>query len=153
VLEELAPQHDLPGLVLQYRQLTKLKGTYVDALPALVLPRDGRLHTSFGQTVAATGPACRRRTRTCRTSRSARRSAATCGARSSRGPGWKLVSADYSQIELRIMAHLSRDQALVDAFSRGEDVHAGTAQRVFGLPRARSRAPSSARWRRSSTSA
>ena len=133
VLEELAPQHDLPGLVLQYRQLTKLKGTYVDALPALVLPRDGRLHTSFGQTVAATGrlsssdPNLQNIPFRTPLGRDVRRAFIA-------RPGWKLVSADYSQVELRIMAHLSRDQALVDAFSRGEDVHARTAQRVFGLP-------------------
>jgi DNA polymerase-1 len=133
VLEELAVQHDLPGLVLQYRQLTKLKGTYVDALPALVLPRDGRLHTSFGQAVAATGrlsssdPNLQNIPFRTPLGRDVRRAFVA-------RPGWRLISADYSQIELRIMAHLSRDPALVDAFARGEDVHARTAERVFGLP-------------------
>ncbi len=132
VLEELALQHDLPGLVLQYRQLTKLKGTYVDALPALVLERDGRLHTSFHQTVAATGrlsssdPNLQNIPFRTPLGREVRRAFIA-------RPGWLLVSADYSQVELRIMAHLSRDPALVEAFARGEDVHARTAQRVFGL--------------------
>ncbi|MEP7028929.1 MAG: DNA polymerase I, partial [Candidatus Eisenbacteria bacterium] len=133
VLEELATRHDLPRLVLQYRQLTKLKSTYVDALPALVLPRDGRLHTSFHQTVAATGrlsssdPNLQNIPFRTPLGREVRRAFVA-------RPGWKLVSADYSQVELRLMAHLSRDPALVDAFARGEDVHARTAQRVFGLP-------------------
>ena len=133
VLEELALQHDLPRLVLLYRQLTKLKGTYVDALPLLVLPRDGRLHTSFGQTVAATGrlsssdPNLQNIPFRTPLGREVRRAFVA-------RPGWKLVSADYSQIELRLMAHMSRDPALVEAFARGEDVHARTAQRVFGVP-------------------
>ena len=133
VLEDLATQHDLPGLVLTYRQLTKLKGTYVDALPTMVLPRDGRLHTSFGQAVAATGrlsssdPNLQNIPFRTPLGRDVRRAFVA-------RPGWKLISADYSQIELRIMAHLSRDPALVDAFARGEDVHARTAQRVFNLP-------------------
>jgi DNA polymerase-1 len=133
VLEELAERHDLPRLVLQYRQLTKLKSTYVDALPAMVLPRDGRLHTSFGQTVAATGrlsssdPNLQNIPFRTPLGREVRRAFVA-------RPGWKLVSADYSQVELRLMAHLSRDPALVEAFERGEDVHARTAQRVFGLP-------------------
>jgi len=133
VLEELAERHDLPRLVLQYRQLTKLKSTYVDALPLMVLPRDGRLHTSFGQTVAATGrlsssdPNLQNIPFRTPLGREVRRAFVA-------RPGWKLVSADYSQVELRLMAHLSRDPALVEAFERGEDVHARTAQRVFGLP-------------------
>lgn len=133
VLEELATRHDLPRLVLLYRQLTKLKSTYVDALPALVLPRDGRLHTSFGQTVAATGrlsssdPNLQNIPFRTALGREVRRAFVA-------RPGWKLVSADYSQVELRLMAHLSRDPALVESFARGEDVHASTAQRVFGIP-------------------
>ena len=115
VLESLADRARVAAPRARYRQLTKLKSTYVDTLPALVVPGDGRVHTSFHQTVAATG-ACRRRIRTCRTSRSARRSGARCGARSWRRKGRKLISADYSQVELRIMAHLSQDAALLAAF-------------------------------------
>jgi DNA polymerase-1 len=132
VLEGMAELHELPGLVLQYRQLTKLKGTYVDALPALVLPRDGRLHTSFHQTVAATGrlsssdPNLQNIPFRTPLGREVRRAFVA-------RPGWRLLSADYSQIELRIMAHLSGDPALVEAFEKGVDVHAATAQRVFGL--------------------
>jgi DNA polymerase-1 len=140
VLEELALQHDLPGLVLQYRQLAKLKGTYVDALPALVLPRDGRLHTSFHQAVASTGrlsssdPNLQNIPFRTPLGRDVRRAFVA-------RPGWKLVSADYSQIELRIMAHLSRDPALVEAFAQGLDVHARTAQRVFGIPEGEKASP------------
>lgn len=132
VLESLAGLHELPRLVLSYRQLTKLKSTYVDALPALVLPRDGRLHTSFHQTVAATGrlsssdPNLQNIPFRTSLGREVRRAFVA-------REGWRLVSADYSQVELRIMAHLSRDPALCEAFARGEDVHAGTARRVFGL--------------------
>jgi DNA polymerase-1 len=133
VLESLAEQHDLPRLVLQYRQLTKLKSTYVDTLPALVLPRDGRLHTSYHQTVAATGrlsssdPNLQNIPFRTPLGREVRRAFVA-------GPGRKMISADYSQVELRIMAHLSQDPELLGAFKNGEDVHARTAERVFGVP-------------------
>ncbi len=133
VLAGLAGMHDLPRLVLDYRQLAKLKSTYVDALPAMVLPRDGRLHTSFGQTIAATGrlsssdPNLQNIPFRTSLGREVRRAFIA-------RPGWRFVSADYSQIELRLMAHFSRDPALVEAFQRGEDVHARTAERVFSLP-------------------
>ncbi len=132
VLEELAEKHDLPRLVLQYRQLSKLKSTYVDALPSLVHPRTGRVHTSFHQTVAATGrlsssdPNLQNIPFRTPLGREVRRAFVP-------RKGWRLVSADYSQIELRIMAHLSGDEALTAAFRAGEDVHASTAARVFGL--------------------
>jgi DNA polymerase-1 len=133
VLESLADRHELPRLVLNFRQLSKLKSTYVDTLPALVLPRDERLHTSFHQTVAATGrlsssdPNLQNIPFRTALGRDVRRAFVA-------GPGRKLVSADYSQVELRIMAHLSQDPALLEAFRNGEDVHARTAQRVFGVP-------------------
>jgi DNA polymerase-1 len=133
VLESLAALHELPRLVLEYRQLAKLKSTYVDTLPALVLPRDGRLHTSYNQTVAATGrlsssdPNLQNIPFRTPLGREVRRAFVA-------RPGWKLLSADYSQIELRLMAHFSRDPELVEAFERGEDVHARTAERVFALP-------------------
>lgn len=131
VLEELALVHDLPRQVLEWRSLQKLKGTYLDALPQLVDPETGRLHTSFNQAVAATGrlsssdPNLQNipiRTAVGREIRSA------FVAR----PGALLISADYSQIELRVLAHLSGDENLTDAFKRGEDIHDRTALSVFG---------------------
>jgi DNA polymerase-1 len=131
VLEELALVHELPGLVLQWRSIQKLKGTYVDALPMLVNPGTGRVHTTFNQAVAATGrlsssdPNLQNipiRTATGREIRAAFVAE----------PGHALISADYSQIELRVLAHLSGDQALIDAFNNGEDIHDRTAERVFG---------------------
>ena len=132
VLEELAPLHELPRLVLLYRQVAKLKSTYVDALPALVHPETGRVHTEFHQTVAATGrlsssnPGLQNIPMRTPLGREVRKAFVA-------RPGWKLVGADYSQIELRIMAHLSGDAALTAAFRQGEDVHARTAQQVFAL--------------------
>jgi DNA polymerase-1 len=131
VLEELALVHELPGLVLKWRSIQKLKGTYVDALPLLVNPATGRVHTTFNQAVAATG----------RLSSSDPNlqniPIRTATGREIRGafvaePGHVLISADYSQIELRVLAHLSGDEALIEAFRRGEDIHDRTAERVFG---------------------
>ena len=132
-LEELAALHPVPAKIVEYRGLAKLKGTYIDALPALVNPATGRLHTSFNQTVAATG----------RLSSSdpnlqnipirtdiGRRIREAFVAR----PGHLLVSADYSQIELRVLAHLSDDPAFLDAFRSGQDIHLRTAAEVFGVP-------------------
>ncbi|MDB4982813.1 MAG: polA1, partial [Myxococcales bacterium] len=131
-LEELAALHPVPAKIVEYRGLAKLKGTYIDALPALVNPYTGRLHTSFNQAVAATG----------RLSSSdpnlqnipirteiGRRIREAFVAR----PGTVLVSADYSQIELRILAHLSEDPAFLDAFRSGQDIHQRTAAEVFGV--------------------
>ena len=133
VLEELAGEYPIAGKVLEYRQLAKLKGTYVDALPSLIDPFSGRLHTTFNQTGAATGrlsssnPNLQNipiRTELGREIRAA------CVPR----PGWKLIVADYSQIELRLLAHMSRDTVLVEAFRNGEDIHTRTAAEVFGIP-------------------
>jgi DNA polymerase-1 len=133
VLEELAGDHEIVRKVLEYRQLTKLKGTYVDALPALIDPQTGRLHTSFNQTGAATGrlsssnPNLQNipiRTELGREIRAAFVPRA----------GWKLIVADYSQIELRLLAHMSRDAVLVEAFRNGEDIHTRTAAEVMGVP-------------------
>ena len=133
VLEELAANHKAPKLVLEYRQLSKLKSTYVDALPALLSRNTGRLHTTFDQTGTATGrlssanPNLQNipiRTELGREIRAAFTAA----------PGNLLVAADYSQIELRLLAHYSQDPLLVEAFRRGDDVHTLTASQVFGIP-------------------
>ena len=131
VLEELALTHDLPRLILEWRALQKLKGTYVDALPELVNPETGRVHTSFNQAVAATGrlsssdPNLQNIPIRTELGREIRR--AFIAER-----GHVLISADYSQIELRVLAHLSEDEALIQAFQDGEDIHDRTADRVFG---------------------
>jgi DNA polymerase-1 len=131
VLEELAGEHEIVGLVLEFRQLTKLKSTYIDALPLLC--RNGRLHTSFNQAVAATGrlsstnPNLQNipiRTEMGRGIRAAFVSA----------PGKVLVAADYSQIELRLLAHYSQDPLLLEAYRTGKDIHTLTAAEVFGVP-------------------
>ncbi|MGA3026662.1 MAG: DNA polymerase I [Bryobacteraceae bacterium] len=130
VLEGLAAEHEIARKVLDYRQLAKLKGTYVDALPALIHPRTGRLHTSFNQIGAATGRLS-----------SSNPNLQNIPIRSELGreiraafvpePGWKLIVADYSQIELRLLAHMSHDPVLVAAFRSGEDIHTRTAAEVF----------------------
>ncbi len=131
VLEELAEAHPLPRKVLDYRQVQKLKSTYVDALPALVHPRTGRIHALLNQTVAATGRISASdpnlQNIPIRTADGRRIRAAFVAE-----PGHLLLSADYSQIELRVLAHLSGDATLIDTFRRGEDVHERTAREVFG---------------------
>ncbi len=132
VLTELAAVHPVPRLVLEYRHLVKLQGTYVEGLRGLIEPRDGRVHTTFHQTVAATG---RLSSSDPNLQNIPVREA--LGRRIRRAfvaePGWVLVAADYSQIELRILAHMAGDEALIEAFRRGEDVHRATAARVFGV--------------------
>jgi DNA polymerase-1 len=131
VLEELALQHDLPRQVLEWRALMKLKGTYIDALPQLVHPGTGRVHTSFNQAVAATGrlsssdPNLQNIPIRTEPGREIRRAFVA-------DPGHLLISADYSQIELRVLAHLSGDESLAAAFLRGDDIHDQTAFKVFG---------------------
>jgi DNA polymerase-1 len=133
VLEGLAADHEVPRLVLEYRQLTKLKSTYVDALPALIRSQSGRVHTTFGQTGTATGRLS-----------SANPNLQNIPIRTELGreiraafiaePGHVLLAADYSQIELRLLAHYSKDKLLVEAFRRGDDIHTLTASQVFGVP-------------------
>jgi DNA polymerase-1 len=133
VLEELAENHPIARMVLDYRQLTKLKSTYVDALPALINPASGRLHTTFGQTGTATGRLS-----------SANPNLQNIPIRTELGrgiraafiaePGHVLLTADYSQIELRLLAHFSHDSLLVEAYRRGDDIHTLTASQVFGVP-------------------
>jgi DNA polymerase I len=131
VLEELAQTHEMPGLVLKWRSIQKLKGTYVDALPALVHPATGRVHTTFNQAVAATGRLSSSdpnlQNIPIRTPLGREIRAAFIAE-----PGFVLISADYSQIELRVLAHLSGDAALTEAFTQGLDIHDRTAERVFG---------------------
>jgi len=132
VLDELALIHDLPKKILEYRELTKVKSTYADALPKLIHPATGRLHTRFDQTGTATGRLSSSNPNLqnipVRTALGREIRAAFAAS-----PGHCLFSADYSQIELRILAHLSEDPVLVDAFRRGEDIHSRTAQEVFGV--------------------
>ncbi|MDB5351704.1 MAG: polymerase [Planctomycetota bacterium] len=135
VLEELAISHPLPRLIIQYRQLEKLKSTYLDALATLA-HEDGRVHTSFNQVVAATGrlsssdPNLQNIPTRTEDGRQIRQ-AFVAGF-----PGWTLLTADYSQIELRILAHYSRDPALVEAFESGHDIHTAVAAGIFGVPEA-----------------
>lgn len=134
VLERLAPLHPLPARIIEHRQLTKLKGTYLDALPELVNPETGKLHTSFSQVTAATGRLSSSdpnlQNIPIRTEEGRRVRKAFVPSE----PGWKLVCCDYSQIELRMLAHYSRDPALVKAFQAGEDIHAAVASDVYGVP-------------------
>jgi DNA polymerase-1 len=133
VLEQLAESYDLPRLVLEYRGIAKLKSTYTDKLPSDIHPRTGRIHTSYHQAVAATGRLS-----------SSDPNLQNIPVRTAEGrrirqafiapPGYKLLAADYSQIELRIMAHLSGDEGLLAAFAKGEDVHRATASEVFNTP-------------------
>jgi len=132
-LTALAKQHELPGYILDYRQLAKLKSTYVDALPAMANPRTGRVHTSYNQAVTATGrlsssdPNLQNIPIRTELGRNIRRAFVA-------PPGYLLLSADYSQVELRIMAHMSGDAVLNEAFRNGEDVHRRTASVLFGVP-------------------
>ncbi|HEY1659378.1 MAG TPA: DNA polymerase I [Candidatus Sulfotelmatobacter sp.] len=133
VLETLAEDHPIARKVLDYRQLTKLKSTYVDALPALIGPATGRVHTTFGQANTATG-------RLSSTNPNLQnipiRTELGRGIRAAfiAEPGNVLLAADYSQIELRLLAHFSRDPLLVEAYRRGDDIHTLTASQVFGVP-------------------
>jgi DNA polymerase-1 len=139
VLEELAVSYEIPRLILEYRQIAKLKSTYVDALPSLINPETGRVHTSFNQTGAATGRLS-----------SSDPNLQNIPVRTDLGrlirsafvpeDGNLLLSADYSQIELRVLAHLSGDAVLTEAFRHNEDVHERTAREVFGPAASENRA-------------
>jgi DNA polymerase-1 len=132
ILEALAPEHEIVRQALEYRQLTKLKGTYVDALPAQIDARTGRLHTSFNQAGAATG---RLSSSNPNLQNIPMRTALGREIRAAFIPreGWKLLVSDYSQIELRLLAHLSDDPLLLEAFRNGEDIHTRTASEVLGV--------------------
>ena len=132
VLENLAVEHELPKLILDYRHFAKMKSTYVDALPQLLHPETKRLHTSLNQTIAETGrlsssnPNLQNIPIRTQLGREIRRAFIAA-------PGHRLVSIDYSQIELRLLAHLSQDPVLIEAFHGGEDIHTRTAMEVFGV--------------------
>jgi len=133
VLTKLSLQNDLPLEILGYRNLSKLKSTYIDALPKLIHPKTGRVHTSYNQTVTATGRLS-----------SSDPNLQNIPIRAEEGSrirqafipekGWTIVSADYSQIELRILAHFSQDETLMEAFHKEEDIHTRTASKIFGVP-------------------
>ncbi|OGP63817.1 MAG: DNA polymerase I [Deltaproteobacteria bacterium RBG_13_53_10] len=133
VLTKLSLQHDLPMEILTYRNLSKLKSTYIDALPRLIHPKTGRVHTSYNQTVTATGrlsssdPNLQNIPVRAEEGNRIRQAFVPDGGR-------RIVSADYSQIELRILAHLSQDETLIEAFERDEDIHTRTASEIFGTP-------------------
>lgn len=132
VLSDLALRYEFPSKILEYRSLAKLRSTYVDALPPLIHPDTGRIHTNFNQSVAATGRLS-----------SSNPNLQNIPIRTDRGreirkafvpaPGFQLLSADYSQIELRVIASISGDEAMIQAFQSGEDIHARTAKELFGL--------------------
>ncbi len=133
VLEELASHgFAVPQLILQHRELHKLKGTYIDALP-LIVGKDGRVHTTFNQAVAATGrlsssdPNLQNIPIRTQTGREIRKAFIA-------DQGWVLLSADYSQVELRILAHISQDESLIETFRRGADIHRATASKMFNIP-------------------
>jgi DNA polymerase-1 len=131
-LEQLALEHDLPRLILDYRHLAKMKSTYIDALPQLVHAPTGRIHTSLNQTITETGrlsssnPNLQNIPIRSDLGRQIRRAFISA-------PGHVMVSADYSQIELRLLAHFTEDPVLIEAFQRGEDIHTRTAMEVFGV--------------------
>jgi DNA polymerase-1 len=132
VLAKLAVKYEMPSLILEYRQLAKLKSTYVDAIPELVNEETGRVHTEFSQSVAATGRLA-----------SSNPNLQNIPIRTERGremrkafvaeDGFKLMSADYSQVELRVIAHIAKDEAMIEAFKNDEDIHARTAKEIFNL--------------------
>jgi len=134
VLESLAEEHEIVSKILEYRQLQKLKSTYADALPGLVRPDTGRVHTTFNQTVAATGRLS-----------SASPNLQNIPVRTEAGrrirrafvprDGYTLIKADYSQIELRVLAHMAQDETLLKAFQDGADIHVETAAEIFGVPK------------------
>ena len=135
ILEELAPEHEIAALILQYRKYTKLKTTYTDALPTLINPVDERIHTTFNQTITATGRLS-----------SSNPNLQNIPVRTEEGDkirnafvpkdreNYQIMSADYSQIELRLLAHISQDKHLIEAFKSGEDIHTLTASKVFDVP-------------------
>ncbi len=141
VLEQLAAEHPLPAKIIEYRQFAKLKNTYVDALPQLIHPHTGRVHASFHQVVAATGRLSSSDPNLQNIPVRALRGREIRSAFLPGEPDWHLLAADYSQIELRVLAHYSQDEALCEAFARDEDIHTLVASQVYGVPLAEVTAP------------
>ena len=133
-MTRLQHKHPIVDQILDYRSLNKLKSTYVDVLPALVNQRDGRIHTSYNQAVAATGRLSSNNPNLQNIPIRTERGREIRKAFIPRNSDYTLLAADYSQIELRIIAHLSKDRAMIEAFNQGLDIHAATASRVFGVP-------------------
>ncbi|MFH0887575.1 MAG: DNA polymerase I, partial [bacterium] len=133
VLEEMAPKYEIAKLLLDYRQLTKLKSTYIDVLPSLVHPKTGRIHTSFNQTITATGRLSSSNPNMQNIPAKGEYGKLIRSAFVPKAKDWSLLSADYSQIELRILAHLSEDPILINAFQNDQDIHKRTASEVFGV--------------------
>ncbi len=134
ILSPLREKHEIIDLIINYRELTKLKSTYVDALPALVNPSTGKLHTTFGQTIAATGRLASNNPNLQNIPIRTDRGKEIRKAFIPRNDDFQILSADYSQIELRIIAAITQDEGMLEAFNRGEDIHASTASKVFGVP-------------------
>jgi DNA polymerase-1 len=133
VLSRLENKHPIVAKILDYRSLTKLKSTYVDALPALINPRDGRLHTNYNQAVAATGRLSSNNPNLQNIPIRTEKGREIRKAFIPRNEDYTLLAADYSQIELRIIAELSRDEAMMEAFITGQDIHTATAAKVYGV--------------------
>jgi len=133
ILVKLIHKHPIVEEILEYRSLTKLKSTYVDALPALVNPRDGRIHTSYNQAVAATGRLSSNNPNLQNIPIRTEKGREIRKAFIPRNSEYTLLAADYSQIELRIIAHLSKDKGMIGAFNEGYDIHTATAAKVYGV--------------------
>jgi len=133
ILQRLSNKHEIIGEILEYRSLTKLKSTYVDALPALVNKRDGRIHTSYNQAVAATGRLSSNNPNLQNIPIRTKKGREIRKAFIPRNEEYTLLAADYSQIELRIIAHLSGDKNMIEAFNQNQDIHTATASRVYGI--------------------
>jgi len=133
ILVKLEKKHPIVSKILEFRSLTKLKSTYVDALPALVNPRDNRIHTSYNQAVAATGRLSSNNPNLQNIPIRTERGREIRKAFIPRNDEFTLLAADYSQVELRIIAHLSKDKGMVEAFNQGQDIHTATASKVFGV--------------------
>jgi len=133
VLSKIQKAHPIIPMILDYRSLTKLKSTYIDALPTLINPRDGRIHTSYNQAVAATGRLSSNNPNLQNIPIRTERGREIRKAFVPRNKDFTLLAADYSQIELRIIAHLSKDEGMMEAFKKGLDIHTATASRVYGL--------------------
>jgi DNA polymerase-1 len=134
VLNQLSLQHELPQLVLAYRKYNKLKNTYIDSLPQLINVKTGRIHSTFNQTIAATGRLSSTNPNFQNIPIRSEEGKEIRKAFSTQTKGWKILSADYSQIELRIMAHFSNDNELISSFKQKEDIHSRTASKVFNVP-------------------